>query len=87
MTAEQIKAQFVEHLKQQAIKDALDLWGYAKDFARRNLWVMGGSYASFSEKVSIRLLIGGLSYQFNITLSEVQQQKQKTTKINYTLCK
>ena len=71
LCAVNFKGQLVEHLKTTHISDVHDLWGQTKSYYRNKLIEMGGSYASWGDKISVKIIVDGNRYSFDVFWSEL----------------
>jgi len=65
------KGLFLNHLRKLDIERVSTLWAYSKDFAQKIDVIIGGSYLSTSDSVSVHLKIDDYNTRFEIKLSEV----------------
>lgn len=71
LCAVNFKEQLVEHLKKTHITDVHDLWSQTKSYYRNKLIEMGGSYASWSDKISVKIIVNDNRYSFDVFLSDL----------------
>jgi hypothetical protein len=71
LCAVNLKDELVTYLKKTHISDVHGLWGQTKSYYKNKLIEMGGSYASWGDKISVKVNINGNIYSFDVFLSEL----------------
>lgn len=71
LCAVNFKEQLVDYLKTTHISDVHDLWGQTKSYYRNKLIEMGGGYASWGDKISVKIIVDDNRYSFDVFLSEL----------------
>jgi len=66
-----LKNELLKHLKTTHIEDVHSLWAQAKTYYQNKLIVMGGSYASWGEKITVKLSIDDNRFSFDVSLTEL----------------
>jgi len=76
MKTSEVKNQMIADLKEKAslhIENQISLlWGYAKEWAKKKCYEMGGSYASFGKHISVHLIVNECHHRFDISFEEIQ---------------
>jgi hypothetical protein len=71
LCAVNLKDELVKHLKTTYISDVHDLWDQTKSYYKNKLIEMGGSYASWGDKISVKVNIDENRYSFDVFLNEL----------------
>lgn len=62
------KNDLLEYLKTNKISSVDELWAETKAYYQNKLIVMGGSYASFNDYITVKIVVDDNKYSFDVFL-------------------
>ena len=68
-----IQQELIAHLKRQHINTVDALWDETKSYFRNRLINIGGSYASWSNSISVHMKVDETKIRFDVSLEDLKK--------------